>query len=188
MKEIILMRFFLLVAILLLIGCNDRVDDSEVFEEEEVIPSTIHRTDQPVEVGMPQISQVAVPAQAEPPVLGKILVGDFNGDQLNDTLLSVSRGRLAGYLTILSGNKVSDTLGLGREYGSLFNDFSWVDSSRIVSPGIFEEVTFSEDGDVLGSRKVEVQFDAIELLASEIGGGILAWESDRGWYWIHQAD
>lgn len=180
--------FSLLLGLLFFVGCYSAEEEKLDTDEEGNTTGLEKQEEAPEGSNGERTQHMVLAAESTPFVLGKTLLGDFNGDRQPDTLQEINDGELAGYLAILSGEGTPDTLGMGRVQGVLYDDFSWVDSWQVIDPGNYDEVIFSTDGDIVGSRKITTSFEGIELLANESGGGILAWNHNIGWFWIHQTD
>ena len=90
---------------------------------------------------------------------------------------------------IISGGDLDTNLELG--CGSKIahiGEFSWVDNWKIVKKQLTYEVTFLDNGDIDGTRNVEMQNDGIYIGITEpTGGGIITFLNGK-LTWIHQAD
>jgi hypothetical protein len=64
-------------------------------------------------------------------------------------------------------------------------DIDWVDYWGLVEDKETFETTFSEEGDVSGSKKVKLYNLSIILGGDEVGGGLITYR--KGSYkWVHQ--
>ena len=65
-------------------------------------------------------------------------------------------------------------------------DCNWVDNWGLNQDRKTYEITFTEDGDILGSRDVRLQNPAIVLGADGAGGGVIAFLNGK-YVWINQS-
>ena len=89
---------------------------------------------------------------------------------------------------MLSSQEKRDTLGAGAVRQGIFADFSWADKWQLSFAHQAEAVTFDENDEISGSRTFLLEWPTLALTRNEEGGGLLAWNKENGWYWIHQAD
>jgi hypothetical protein len=79
------------------------------------------------------------------------------------------------------------TIGAGIDFGYGGDDFDWIDEWNLETSPSTYEVTFMEDGDVDGSRIVELDNPAFYIGTKENGGATIAWIGGK-YVWIYQAD
>lgn len=114
------------------------------------------------------------------------LIADFNGDRFLDQAFYKNDNETFGI--IIRHGKTSEEvrIGFGKNF-SIWTDFdcNWVDYWALVEDRKTSEKTFSEDGDVLGSREIKLQNPSIALGADEVGGGLITFLNGK-YVWIHQ--
>ena len=64
-------------------------------------------------------------------------------------------------------------------------EFDWVDYWGLVEDKETSETTFTEDGDVLDSKTVNLKNPSIALGKDEVGGGLITYLNGK-YVWIHQ--
>lgn len=77
-------------------------------------------------------------------------------------------------------------IGFGKSFAHL-TEFNWVDYWGLVEDKETGETTFTEEGEVLGSREVTLQNVSIFVGKKEVGGGLITFRNGN-YKWIHQAD
>lgn len=116
------------------------------------------------------------------------LEADFNGDGENDVAVFVnnSANDKRGII-FLFRNGQSRIAGGGSNLGNAGDDFNWSDEWKLIEDKIVYESTFTEDGDALGEKEVELNYPAISLRQDEGSGGLIYFK-DSSFVWIHQGD
>lgn len=109
---------------------------------------------------------------------------DFNGDGIIDKAIYKKEINTSGIIIIHGKTNDEVRIGFGKEFAHL-TEFNWVDYWGFVEDKVTSEVTFSEDGDVLGSKVVKLQNPSIALGANELGGGLITFMNGK-YVWIHQ--
>lgn len=112
------------------------------------------------------------------------IAADFNGDGIIDKAFYKKEKETSGI--ILQHGRTNEVvkIGFGKQFAHM-TEFDWVDYWGLVEDRETSETTLSEDGDVLGSKKVTLQNPSIALGAVEIGGGLITFLHGK-YVWIHQ--
>lgn len=117
------------------------------------------------------------------------LVGDFNGDAVNDTARLWTVEEQRHFSIILGGNLGKFDFGKGNTFGILDHDLAWIDTIYLSNDSVLYSQVFLENGDVdiENYDSVLVRYPSISLLQEELGGGTVYWK-DGKFNWVHQAD
>lgn len=111
---------------------------------------------------------------------------DFNGDGFLDKVIYKKENETSGIIFIHGKTKSQIKIGFGKMFAHM-TDFNWVDYWGLFKGTETDEVTFNDDGDILGSKKVKLQNVSIFLGKDEAGGGLITFKNGD-YVWIHQAD
>lgn len=114
------------------------------------------------------------------------IMSDFNGDGFLDKAVYKKENETSGIIIIHGKTNDQVKIGFGKQFSHL-TEFNWVNYWGLVEDKETSETTFTEDGDVLGSKDVKLQNPSIVLGADEVGGGLITF-INRKYVWIHQAD
>jgi hypothetical protein len=119
----------------------------------------------------------------------QFLEADFSGDKKVDVAVWVKQkdNGKKGILFFIDGNADPIIVGAGNELGYAGDDFKWAGIWEIVDAKFTEETTFSEDGDVNGSKPVTLERPAISIREVEGSGGLIYFDG-KAFTWIHQGD
>jgi hypothetical protein len=119
----------------------------------------------------------------------QFLEADFSGDTKRDVAVWVERkdNGKKGILFFIDGVMDPMIVGAGTELGDAGDDFKWAGIWEIVDAKFTEETTFSEDGDVNGSKPVTLERPAISIREIEGSGGLIYFDG-KIFTWIHQGD
>jgi hypothetical protein len=109
---------------------------------------------------------------------------DFDGDGIIDKAFYKKDNLTSGIIIINGQTNEEFRIGFNKPFAH-FKEFNWVDYWGLVEDRETSETTFSEDGDVLGSKIVNLQNPSIALGADEIGGGLITFINGE-YVWIHQ--
>jgi len=114
------------------------------------------------------------------------IIADFNGDGFLDKAFYKKEKETSGIIIKHGKTNEEVRIGFGKNF-STWTDFecNWVDYWGLVEDRETTETTFTEDGDVLGSRDVKLQNPSIVLGADEVGGGLITFINGK-YVWIHQ--
>ena len=114
------------------------------------------------------------------------IIADFNGDGFLDKAFYKKDNETSGIIIKHGKTDEEVRIGFGKNF-STWTDFecNWVDYWGLVEDRETSETTFTEDGDVLGSRDVKLQNPSIALGADEVGGGLITYLNGK-YVWIHQ--
>ena len=126
-------------------------------------------------------------AQSEGWLDPPFLTADFNGDSYLDTAFSVIKDSKKGILIKHGNSGNSFLLGAGTEFGNGGDNFDWVKEWHLVSSGKSYEVTFLENGDIDGTRKVILDYPSFYIGDQFYGGATITWKENK-YEWIHQAE
>lgn len=112
------------------------------------------------------------------------ITADFNGDGFLDKVIYKKEKETSGILIIHGKTNAEVKIGFGKQFSHM-TELNWVDYWGLVEDKETSETTFSEDGDVLGSKDVKLQNPSIVLGADEVGGGLITYLNGK-YVWIHQ--
>jgi hypothetical protein len=119
----------------------------------------------------------------------QFLEADFSGDKKVDVAVWVKQkdNGKKGILFFVDGVADPIVVGAGNELGHAGDDFKWAGIWEVVDAKLTEETTFSEEGDVNGSKPVTLEHPAISLREVEGSGGLIYFDG-KTFTWIHQGD
>jgi hypothetical protein len=112
------------------------------------------------------------------------IIADFNGDGIIDKASYKKENETSGIIIKHGQTNEEFRIGFGKTFAHL-TEFNWVDYWGLVKDRETSETTFTEDGDVLGSKEVKLQNPSIVLGADEVGGGLITFKNGK-YVWIHQ--
>ncbi|MDY3317743.1 hypothetical protein PG630_10520 [Riemerella anatipestifer] len=112
------------------------------------------------------------------------ITADFNGDGFLDKAIYKKEKETSGIIIIHGKTNDQVKIGFGKQFSHM-TEFNWVDYWGLVEDKKTSETTFSEDGDILGSKDVKLQNPSIVLGADEVGGGLITYLNGK-YVWIHQ--
>ena len=114
------------------------------------------------------------------------IVEDFNGVHLLDKAF-FKKATSHRQLFILDG-KTKDVLKVGTDssFEGIGDDFDWVDFWGLTKDKVTYEIEVI-DGEVAGSKDVDLFYPSLVLRKEEVGGGIVTYKG-KGYKWVHQAD
>ena len=116
------------------------------------------------------------------------LIADFTGDQVEDIALFVNRiSDDKGGVIFLFKNDEPVIIGAGNQFGAVGDDFKWADSWTLFDEKVAFEITFKENGNVLGNKEVQLEHPAISIREDEGSGGLIYFNGAE-FVWIHQGD
>jgi hypothetical protein len=116
---------------------------------------------------------------------GKWRGADFNGDGILDKAVYKKENATSGIIIKHGQTNEELKIGFGKPFAHM-TEFDWVDYWGLVEDKETSETTFTEDGDVLGSKEVKLQNPSIALGANEAGGGLITFINGK-YVWIHQS-
>ncbi|MES2543735.1 MAG: hypothetical protein V4548_02535 [Bacteroidota bacterium] len=109
---------------------------------------------------------------------------DFNGDGIIDKAFYKKENETSGIIIKHGKTNEEVRIGFGKPFSHM-TEFNWVDYWGLVEDRETSETTFTEDGDVLGSKEIKLQNPSIALGADEVGGGLITFINGK-YVWIHQ--
>jgi hypothetical protein len=118
---------------------------------------------------------------------------DFNGDGKMDiaALVVEKKSRKKGILLIHANTSEYFLFGAGTNFGNGSDDFKWAKGWKLYKNKTAYETTFNSDGDILGSKKINLARKAIYIHDLEDGepnsGGLIYWTGKK-YIWIHQGE
>lgn len=112
------------------------------------------------------------------------ITADFNGDGIIDKAVYVKEIETSGIIIIHGKLNEEVRIGFGEHFAHM-TEFDWVDYWGLVIDKETSQVTFTEDGDILGSEDVRLQNPSIALGENEAGGGLITYLNGK-YVWIHQ--
>ncbi|MFD0748577.1 hypothetical protein ACFQZS_00390 [Mucilaginibacter calamicampi] len=121
------------------------------------------------------------------------LQSDFNKDGIKDmaALIIKKTTKKRGVLLIHGGSNQYFVFGAGNKFGSGSDDFKWMRGWSLFKDKTAYETTFSKDGDILGSKKIQLVRPAIYVHdvedGSQTAGGLIYWNGKK-YIWIHQGE
>lgn len=119
--------------------------------------------------------------------LTDIISADFNGDAILDKAFYKRENETSGIIIIHGQTNKEFRIGFGKPFSTWTDDFdcNWVGYWVLVEDRETSETTFSDDGDVLGSKDVKLQNPYIVLGKDEVGGGLITFLNGK-YVWMHQ--
>lgn len=112
------------------------------------------------------------------------ITADFNGDGFEDKAYFKKENQNSGIIIKHGQTNEVVKIGFGEKFAHM-TEFDWIDYWGLVEDKETSETTFTEDGDVLGSKDVKLQNPSIVLGADELGGGLITFLNGK-YVWIHQ--
>jgi hypothetical protein len=112
------------------------------------------------------------------------IIADFNGDGFLDKAFYKKEKGTSGIIIKHGKTNKEVRIGFGKSFSHM-TEFDWVDYWGLVEDKETSETTFTDDGDVLGSKDVKLQNPSIALGADELGGGLITFLNGK-YVWIHQ--
>ena len=112
------------------------------------------------------------------------ITADFNGDGFLDKAIYKKEKETSGIIIIHGKTNEQVKIGFGKQFAHM-TEFDWVDYWRLVEDKETSETTFTEDGDVLDSKTVNLKNPSIALSKDEVGGGLITYLNGK-YVWIHQ--
>jgi hypothetical protein len=116
--------------------------------------------------------------------LTDIITADFNGDGFLDKAIFKKEKETSGIIIIHGKTNEQVKIGFGKQFSHM-TEFDWVDYWGLVEDKETSETAFTEDGDVLDSKTVNLKNPSIALGKDEIGGGLITYLNGK-YVWIHQ--
>ena len=119
--------------------------------------------------------------------LTETITADFNGDGIADKAIYMKENETSGVIIKHGKTNEEFRIGFGKKFSTWSDDFdcNWVDYWGLVEDEETIETTFTEDGDVLGTKEVKLQNPSIVIGEDEIGGGLITFLKGK-YVWIHQ--
>ncbi len=114
---------------------------------------------------------------------------DLNGDDKLDIAFCV-KDKLTnkkGILIIHGGDFKTFLIGAGNSFAHVGDDFKFVELWKIYKDRAVELMEFAENGDILGSKEIKIENDAILVSKSESASNLIAWQNDK-YVWLHTGD
>lgn len=112
------------------------------------------------------------------------ITADFNGDGFLDNAIYKKEKETSGIIIIHGKTNEQVKIGFGKQFAHM-TEFNWVDYWGLVEDKETSETTFTEDGDVLDSKTVNLKNPSIALGKDEVGGGLITYLNGK-YVWIHQ--
>lgn len=118
---------------------------------------------------------------------------DFNGDGTKDIAILIIQKttKKRGILIILGNSNQHFIFGAGTKFGNGSDDFKWLKEWGLYKDKIAHETTFTKDGDILSSKKINLLRPALYVHDLEdglpLGGGLIYWTGKK-YIWIHQGE
>ena len=112
------------------------------------------------------------------------ITADFNGDGFLDKAIYKKEKETSGIIIIHGKTNEQVKIGFGKQFAHM-TEFDWVDYWGLVEDKETSETTFTDDGDVLDSKTVNLQNPSIALGKDEVGGGLITYLNGK-YVWIHQ--
>lgn len=100
------------------------------------------------------------------------ITADFNGDGILDKAFYKKENQNSGIIIKHGQTNEVIKIGFGKKFAHM-TEFDWIDYWGLVEDRQTSETTFTEEGDVLGSKEVKLQNPSIVLGADEVGGGLI---------------
>ncbi|CAD5249365.1 MULTISPECIES: hypothetical protein [unclassified Imperialibacter] len=115
---------------------------------------------------------------------------DLDGDQTKDVAIFVREKSVnkTGVLFLFDGDEERYFLaGAGDSFGTGGDSFEWADRWEIFLKSKTHQTTFLPNGDIAGTKTVELKHPAISIREDEGSGGLIYFDGKK-FIWIHQGD
>jgi hypothetical protein len=114
---------------------------------------------------------------------------DFNGDQILDIAFCVKEKSTnkRGILIIHGDDLKSYLLGAGNTFAHVGDDFKFIEIWKIYRDREVGLTEFAESGDIIGTKNIEIENDAILVSKSESAPNLIAWQKNK-YVWLHMGD
>lgn len=161
----------------------DQVSDTTILDNNQLVKQTTTDENQTEEYRKQSLSGFE---KATLYKLTDTITADFNGDGFLDKAIYKKENETSGIIIIHGNTNDQVKIGFGKQFSHM-TEFNWVDYWGLVEDKETSETTFTEDGDVLGSKDVKLQNVSIFIGRHEEGGGLITFKNGN-YEWIHQAD
>lgn len=103
---------------------------------------------------------------------------DFNGDKTLDVAVGIKarESGTTGIMIIHGGSLEKYLMGAGLEYSNIYPDFDWMDIWMVKRERKQAVLTYNADGDIEGTKAIELQGDALLVIAAEASSRIIYWD------------
>ncbi len=117
------------------------------------------------------------------------LESDFNGDEKLDIAFCVTEKSTnkKGILIIHGGTFRSYLIGAGNSFAHVGDDFKFIEIWKIYRDRVVGLTEFATNGDILGTKDIKIENDAILVSKSESASNLIAWQNDK-YVWLHTGD
>ena len=117
------------------------------------------------------------------------LEADFNGDGKLDIALCVNEKSTdkKGILIIHGGTLKSYLFGAGKSFAHVGDDFDFIEIWKLYRDRVVGLTYFDANGDVIGTKDIRIDNDAILVAKSESASNLIAWQNDK-YVWLHTGD
>lgn len=114
---------------------------------------------------------------------------DLNGDEKLDIAFCVleKSTNKKGILIIHGGNSETHLIGAGKEFAHVGDDLKFIEIWKVYRERTVGLTEFAENGDILGSKDIKIDNDAILVAKSESSSNLIAWKIDK-YIWLHTGD
>ena len=118
--------------------------------------------------------------------LADTIIGDLNGDRVNDTATFETRNGKAGIVIREGGTSRQTLIGCGHAFEEMGDDFSWVEQWGILRDKSTYEIVI-KDAEIIGGEQFMLDNPSVYVRKAEVGGGVITFKDGR-FTWVHQAD
>jgi hypothetical protein len=160
---------------------TDKVSGTTISDNKQITKQTITDENQTEEYRKQSLNGFEKAALYK---LTDTITADFNGDGILDKAFYKKENQNSGIIIKHGQTNEVVKIGFGKQFAHM-TEFDWVDYWGLVEDRQTIETTFTEDGDVLGSKDVKLQNPSIVLGADEVGGGLITFLNGK-YVWIHQ--
>ena len=113
---------------------------------------------------------------------------DFNGDKIIDCIIAIKeiKSEKIGFAYMDGKTKEINIIGAGKHIkNALTDDFNHMDIWKINRQKEIIGTEVNENGELIDSKPILLEFPSINILKSESGGGIIYWNGNEFEY-VHQ--
>lgn len=114
------------------------------------------------------------------------IVADLNDDGYADKAFLKKEKNTSGIIIIHGHTNEQFRIGFGKDFGILEKfECEWVDYWVLIEDKKTYETVFSKEGDVEGSRNINLENLSIYLAEDELSGGLITYLNGK-YIWVHQ--
>jgi hypothetical protein len=116
------------------------------------------------------------------------LEADFNNEGMTDIAIFVRNSQTgeSGIIIKHQEDKSTHILAAGQTFNKM-TDLDWMDFWKLYQKPYADKTTFTDDHDIDGNERIEINYTAIEVGQSEGSSNLIIWDGQQ-YSWIHTGD